>query len=541
MTLSILLAGIIIFSGIFLDRFTKKYGVPVLLAFILLGIIFGSDGIFKIHFENYKMVEQVCSAALIIIIFYGGFGTSWSSAKPVAKKAILLSTLGVVLTMLFVGLFCFYILNISILESFLIGALVSSTDAASVFSILRSKKLGLKYNTASLLELESGSNDPASYTLTILMLILLKEGFSLDHAFLLIFKQFFFGILIGFALAFFAVYLLKKIEISSKGYDLVYLLGIALLAFGLSNVIGGNGYLSVYICGIYLGNQKIKQKKAIVHFFDGITGLLQILIFFLLGLLATPSLIAPITMPALAIMLFLSCIARPLAIAILLFPLKCPWQQIFLVSFAGLRGVASIVFAIIATINVTLTYDVYHIVFFIVLLSITFQGTLLPWMAKKLKMIDPSINVLKTFSDYSGEVDMRFIKVHLQAPHLWVNQKIKEIVLPPETLIIMLIRDEKKLVASGHLTLLDNDELVLGSYKFREAKTIRLQEYQVGENSEWINHPISEFSPADDEIVIMIIRKQKTIIPKGTTKIKKNDILILHTSNKDRSIKNNII
>lgn len=178
MAFAILLSAIVILSCVFLKRFTQRYGIPMLLAFIVLGLVFGTDGILKIHFEDYGIVEKICSAALIFIMFYGGFGTNWKQARSVAVKSALLSTLGVGLTALLTGIFCHVILRIGLMESFLIGAVISSTDAASVFSILRSKKLGLKDHTDSMLELESGSNDPCSYMLTVIVLSVMGGGWN---------------------------------------------------------------------------------------------------------------------------------------------------------------------------------------------------------------------------------------------------------------------------------------------------------------------------------------------------------------------------
>ena len=190
MPVYILIASVVIIACIILNKVTNKLGIPMLLAFILLGIFFGSDGVVKIEFGNYDFAEQICSAALIFIMFYGGFGTKWSEARPVAVKAVLLSSLGVVLTAAITGLFCHYFLKIEWLESFLIGSVISSTDAASVFSILRSKRLNLKYNTASLLEVESGSNDPCSYMLTIIVLALMEGSASGGGIAYLVFAQF---------------------------------------------------------------------------------------------------------------------------------------------------------------------------------------------------------------------------------------------------------------------------------------------------------------------------------------------------------------
>ena len=377
MNLFLLLIALVILVCVLSQRISKRLGIPMLLVFIILGMLFGSEGILSIPFENYTIAQNICSIALIIIMFYGGFGTNWETAKPVSKQAILLSTLGVFLTALFTGLFCFFILHIDLLESLLIGALISSTDAASVFSILRSKKLNLKEGTASLLEIESGSNDPCSYMLTMTFLSLLNQEISGMDIFKMIFLQIVCGIIIGIGVAYVGLYLIKHLDFETEGFDTVLVLSISIFSYTISSLLGGNGYLSTYMTGILLGNQWIPNKKALVHFFDGLTTLAQMLIFFLLGLLAFPSLVIKNLVFAFFIALFLTFIARPVTVFSLLSPFKQgSFQQKCLISFAGLRGAASIVFAIMATTHEAMfQYDLFHIIFGVVLFSIAFQGT----------------------------------------------------------------------------------------------------------------------------------------------------------------------
>lgn len=387
MTTYLLITAVVIFACVFLSKVSSRLGIPMLLAFILLGMLFGSDGILKIPFDNYAFAEQICTVALIFIMFYGGFGTNWQQAKSVAVKAGLLSTAGVVITAALTGVFCHYALHIAWVESMLIGALIGSTDAASVFSVLRSKRLSLRYNTASLLEVESGSNDPCAYMLTVTFIAIAQGSASGGQIGLLIVKQMLFGILFGGLIAAAAVLLLKKIKFSTAGFDMVFVVGIAVIGYALPAVFGGNGFLSVYIVGIVLGNTEIRNKRNLVNFFDGLTGLMQMLIFFLLGLLAFPSRLPQVVLPALLIAVFLTFVARPVAVALVLTPFKGKISQQLLVSWAGLRGAASIVFAIMAEMAVETENDVFHIVFMIVLFSILLQGSLLPLVAKKLDMI----------------------------------------------------------------------------------------------------------------------------------------------------------
>lgn len=411
MTSYILLVAAVILLCLSLNKMSNKLGIPMLLAYILLGMMFGTDGILKIPFDNFTIAEQICTVSLIFIMFYGGFGTNWKQAKPVAGKAVLLSTVGVILTAVTTGAFCHFILKMDFWESMLIGSVISSTDAASVFSILRSRRLNLKNNTASMLEVESGSNDPCSYMLTVIILTIMSgelSGFSLV---VMIFSQITFGILVGVVVALAAAFILKKVNFATDGFDTIFVFSMALVSYAGASMINGNGYLAAYIAGIILGNTPLHHKKSLVHFFDGITGLMQMLIFFLLGLLAYPSQLPKILPIALAIAVFLTFVARPVSVFAILMPFRCPVKQQLLVSWAGLRGAASIVFAIMATVSPAYTKnDLFHIVIFIVLFSISIQGTLLGLVAKKLDMIDENGNVMKTFSDYSDEMPVEFVK-----------------------------------------------------------------------------------------------------------------------------------
>ena len=265
---ALLVVAIIILVCIAGSRLSGRLGVPTLFIFIMLGMLFGSDGIFKIPFGNFALAEQVCSVALIFIMFYGGFGTRWSEAKPVAGRSILLSSVGVVLTALLTGLFCHLVLNMALMEGMLLGAVLGSTDAASVFSILRSRKLNLKYGTASMLELESGINDPFAYMMTVILLSAMTGSVSGGSAVLLLIRQLAFGLLTGATVAWLVTWLLKRYAFYGEGFDTIFVFAAAIISYALASQIGGNGYLSVYLTGIILGNQELKNQKALVGFFD---------------------------------------------------------------------------------------------------------------------------------------------------------------------------------------------------------------------------------------------------------------------------------
>lgn len=534
----ILIAAVIIIICLAVSKFTSKIGVPVLLAFIFLGMLFGCDGIFRIQFDDFSFAETICSVSLIFIMFYGGFGTNWKKAKAVAAKSVLLSSLGVILTAGITGLFCYFALRFDLLESMLIGAVVSSTDAASVFSILRSKRLNLKYNTASLLEVESGSNDPCAYMMTIIILTLMSGKTSPSEIIYMIFAQIVFGGAIGIGSAFAAYFMLKRLNLNKNGVESILVFSMALVSYSASSLIGGNGYLSVYITGIILGNMEIPNKQSLVHFFDGITGLMQILIFFLLGLTAFPSQMVSIILPALAIALFLTFIARPLAVFAILTPFKCPVNQQILVSWSGLRGAASIVFAIMAVVSPAyIKNDVFHVVFFIVLFSISIQGTLIPFVAKRLDMIDNKNDVMKTFNDYTKEVPVQFIKLPINEKHPWTNKKVSNIRFLPNTILALIIRDDKQIVPRGDTTVLAGDIAVLSGPSLEKKFTGHLTEIDIDADNEWIGMSLSEIDLDSDKLVTLIKRGNRIVIPSGKTVIKENDVLIINKADRQFMIK----
>lgn len=524
----LLVVAAVILICLFANRISGKFGVPMLLVFIGVGMLFGSDGIVKIPFEDYNIAEVGCSVALIFIMFYGGFGTNWYKAKPVAVKSILLSSLGVVITAVLTGVFCYFALGMDFAGGMLIGACLGSTDAATVFSILRGKKLNLKYNTASLIEVESGSNDPFAYMITMIVLSFMQgEGSVADMA-IMLFKQLAIGGACGFALAFLSWYIFKKVSFKAAGLESVYMVAIALLSYAVPAVLGGNGYLSTYIVGIFLGNHPIEGKRNLVHFFDGVTGLLQMLVFFMLGLLAFPSKLPEVVVPGILIALFMTFIARPVSVFGILAPFRCKLNQMALVSWAGLRGVASIVFAIMATAATDFQeYDLFHTVFITVLFSLLFQGSLIPFMSRKLNMIDNTNNVMTTFNDYSEELPVQFIKLNINEGGQWDGKQIKDISLPPETIVAMVVRRGKKIVPKGFTQLKAGDTAVLCAPAMGDTAAISLTEINVTEDSEYCGRRLTEMPPDSGKLVVLIKRGSRVIIPRGKTMFAAGDILVI--------------
>ncbi|QJA08164.1 potassium/proton antiporter [Romboutsia sp. CE17] len=466
MTELMIISGLVLIICITSTKVLYKFGVPMLLIFIVLGMLFGSDGIVGIYFDNYELTSILSSLGLVFIMFYGGFGTNWKMAKPVALPSVLMSSLGVIITAGLTGLFCNLVIKTTLLEGLLIGAIVASTDAASVFAVLRAQKLNLKGSLASLLEVESGSNDPIAYMITIIILTMMKSSgdISVSTMFPIIIKQIAFGLIIGVLLAKSTVYILKRSNFEVDGFYTIFVTAIAILSYSLSESLGGNGYLSVYIAGIIIGNNKIPRKKSMFHFFDGVSWIMQIALFFILGLLSFPSKLPYVTGTAVSISLFMILIARPLATFIILSPFKFTVKEKIFISWVGLRGAASVVFAIFAvTYGVNIENDIFHIIFFIALFSVAIQGTLIPKVASLLDLVDDEEegSVLKTFTDYTGEINTDLLEVSITKDNQWVDKTIMDSNIPEEILIVMIKRDNKILVPKGSTVIRNGDTLVL--------------------------------------------------------------------------------
>lgn len=528
MTNLLLLCAIVIFACVFLNKISARIGIPMLLAFILLGMLFGSDGLFKIPFENYSFAEDICTGALIFIMFYGGFGTNWEQARSTAGKAVLLSSAGVVITAVLTGVFIHFALGLTWEAGMLMGSIIGSTDAASVFSVLRSRKLNLKDNTASLLELESGSNDPFAYLLTMICIQAMQGETGASRVLQMLVLQIGLGLAFGALISLVAVWVLQHVRFETAGFDTVFVMGVALLAYAAPTALGGNGYLSTYLAGLFLGNHRIPDKKNQVHFFDGLTGLMQMLIFFLLGLLSTPSRLPAAAGDAILIALFLTFVARPAAVAAILGPAGDSLPKILLVSFSGLRGAASIVFAILAVEQTSLGDFVFHTTFVIVLLSILFQGTLLPAVAKRLHMTDDESDVMKTFNDYSEETPVQFIRFRIPVSHPWVGKALKEITFPPQTLVVLREHGGTREVPNGESILCAGDVLILSALEPGEIRGVHLFEIPVKKGDHYAGKTLSQIPREDLSLIILIQRGSEVIIPNGGVLLQAGDILVLN-------------
>ncbi|MGI6696194.1 MAG: potassium/proton antiporter [Christensenellales bacterium] len=522
-----LIIGIILILALFAIRLSSKHGIPALLLFIVLGMGFGLLGL---DFDDYAFADGLATVALMVIMFYGGFGTNWKMAKPVAKEAIVLSFFGVVTTALLTGLFCHFVLGFEMLEGMLIGSIVGSTDYASVSNILRSKNLNLKYNTAPLLELESGSNDPTAYTMTMVFLsVIMGSSISVP---LLIFSQVALGLLVGFGFAFLFGKFLVRVKASEDGLSAVLMAAAMLITYATANLLGGNGYLALYILGIYLGNIEFRGKRDIVFFFDGFTEIMQIALFFVLGLLSNFQSFIKTFPVALAIMAFMTVLARPLSVWGLMIPFKLKRNQLHMISLAGIRGAAAIAFAILV-VNSRAKFsmesdEIYHIVFGICVLSSLVQGSLMPPAARKLDMLDPNDTVLKTFNFYQDKAEIGFLETEIHPNSYLVGHQVKELRLTFDFLVAKIERDGKTIVPRGDVVLESGDIIVLAGEKHFDRSGHDLTEFTIPRGHEWAGRSIRDIGLPEDSLIVMVQRSDDDIIvPLGNTLLHEGDKVIM--------------
>ncbi len=528
MTFILLLVAIVILLCVIAEKFSGRFGMPALILFMFIGMLFGSDGIFKIPFNDYKLAENICSISLLFIMFYGGFNLKWELAKGVAVKSVLLSTIGVAVTAAVTSLFVKLVLGYTWPESFLVGAVLGSTDAASVFAILRQKKLNLKDSTASLLEMESGSNDPMAYMLTFIALGIIYSGES-EHIVMRIFLQLVVGSLVGLIFALLTIRLMTKTTLVSEGLDTIFMIAMVLICYALSQILGGNAYLSVYIMGVIIGNSRIKSKATLIPFFDGVTSLAQILIFFLLGLLTIPHEMSDGILTAIVITTILTLIARPVAVFLLLKPFHCSARQCLLVSWAGLRGASSSVFAIMAVAGgVIMPHNLFHIVFMVSLFSVAIQGTLLPRVAEKLDMIDENEDVRKTFNDYQEDASITLIRMYIPKGHNWENKLVKEVSFPTGSLALMIKRNHETIITKGDTLILAGDSVILSAPSYNPSGDELLDEIFIDRYHPWCNRTIADLNLAPDELIAMIMRGEESLIPDGKTRILEGDRVVTY-------------
>ncbi|MEO1003218.1 MAG: potassium/proton antiporter [Cyanobacteria bacterium J06638_7] len=460
---AMLLAGVLLLIGIASSKFSARLGMPVLVLFLAVGMLAGSEGIGRIPFENYPLANSVGSAALALILFDGGLRTSLECVQRVWKQALALSTVGVLLTSVITGLAAAWILGMPLLQGLLLGSIVGSTDAAAVFSVLRTSGLRLPERLTSTLEVESGSNDPMAIFLTIGLIGLIngQAGSGSDLA-LLFLTQFGVGALVGVGVGRLAGLAVNRINLDYPGLYPLLAMAFGLLAFGLAAVLGGSGFLAVYLAGIVLGSCPIVWRRGIFLFHDAAAWLGQIVLFVMLGLLSFPSRLAAVAWEGLLIALVLILVARPVAVLVAASPFRYDARELTLLSWVGLKGAVPITLATFPLMaGITGSQVIFNAVFFVVLISAVSQGWSLPAVARRLRLgrpgdAAPPLTVeIHALRHVDGEIVDYTVRPGAPAAGL----RLRELARPDGMVVTLVVRRRQVVIPRGATTLEPGDHV----------------------------------------------------------------------------------
>lgn len=485
----LLVVSVILMLSIFVGKAGYRFGLPALLLFLGVGMLFGSDG-FGIQFNDPQLTQFIGTLALSIILFSGGMDTKISEVRPIISQGVVLATLGVLLTTFITGGFIYVLCHYSSLydaltlpEALLLAAVMSSTDSASVFSILRSKGIVLKENLRPTLELESGSNDPMAYMLTLILIAFIgaDEGMTIPEAAVMLVLQLSIGAMGGFLLGKVAVWIVNRINIDNTSLYPILILAFSFFTFAVVTLIKGNGYLAVYIAGLVFGNAKIVHKKSIGTFFDGFTWLWQIVMFLTLGLLVNPHELLPVSYIGIGIGLFMIIVARPLSVFISLLPYRnFSFRARLYISWVGLRGAVPIIFATYPLIaGVEHAQWFFNIVFFITILSLLIQGTTVTSVARFLKLVDKPPVKEEFGIELSEDIRSVMSEIEITPTVLTHGNRLMDMNLPDHTLAVMVKRSGRYFIPRGNtvlkegdllLMISDDNEALLQSYKLMGVK-----------------------------------------------------------------------
>ncbi|GKI22540.1 K+/H+ antiporter [Odoribacter laneus] len=492
----LLIGSTLLFVSLIIGRTGYKLGIPVLLLFLIVGMIFGSDGV-GIQFHNAGEAQFIGTLSLCIILFAGGMDTKINDIRPIIPQGVILATVGVLLTTFITGYFIYWLIGslypsmaAPLVGCLLLAAVMSSTDSASVFNILRSKSLNLKQNMRPLLELESGSNDPMAYMLTILLLQIIQSGdMSWGQILLSFFMQFSIGIIMGYVLGRIAVYIINHVCLMNNSLYQVILLTFLFFTFSITDLLNGNGYLAVYLAGLVIGNHRIVYKKNIANFFDGLAWLFQIIMFLSLGLLVNPKDLWGVAHIGLLIGIFLIFIARPLAVFLCLLPFrKMTLPGRIFVSWIGLRGAVPIIFATYPLLaDIEGASQIFNIVFFITILSLLIQGTTVSGAARMLGLAHLAQEKPNEFDmELSEDIKSIVAEASVMPDLLTEGDRLQDLHFPQNTLVIMIKRYENYFVPNGHTRLLPGDKLLLLSDNEEELRhtlaQLGIEEYTLRRN-----------------------------------------------------------
>lgn len=462
----LLFGSILLFISILASKTSFRFGLPALILFLVVGMLAGSEGPGGIYFDDPDLAQFLGVMALTFILFSGGLETKLESIRPVLKNGLALSTFGVLITAIAVGLFTSYVLGFTMVESLLLGAIVSATDAAAVFSILRTRNIGLKGNLRPLLEFESGSNDPMAFFLTISFIDLVKDP---ETSLFLLIPKFLWGMALGAVVGYGAgrlmVFVINRIGLDVAGLYPVLAVSLMFFTVSLTDALGGNGFLAIYIAGLLLGNSNLIHKKSLIRFFDGMSWLMQIVMFLTLGLLVFPSRMVPFIGEGLLISVFLMFVARPIAVfSMLARSQDLNFRKKLFISWVGLRGAAPIVFATYPLIaGVHYADTIFNLVFFISVSSVVLQGSTLTLVARWLHVDVPEKVKRKFPLDLELRENSRseLLELDIARDSSAIGKQVVQLQLPKTAMIVMIHRDGKYLAPAGETVIAAGDHLLV--------------------------------------------------------------------------------
>lgn len=458
-----LAAAVLLLASVVASKASGRFGVPALLVFLAVGMLAGSDGPGGIEFDYPRAAQSLGIVALALILFAGGLDMRWPSVRPILRESLLLSTLGVALTAILVALCSQLALGFTFSEGMLLGAIVSATDAAAVFGILRSRNVALPSRVKSLLEFESGSNDPMAVFLTVGMIAFISApGFGPARFGLMFVQQMALGGAAGYGMGKLTAVLVNRLNLEYEGLYPVLTLASVMLTYGLAAVVGGNGFLAVYISAMVLGNSDFLHKRSLIRFHDGMAWLMQIAMFLTLGLQVFPSRLFSVTAPGLAIALFLMFVARPVSVLLLLLGSALNWRERLLVSWVGLRGAAPIVLATFPLLaGISKAGVIFDVVFFIVLTSALIQGASIGWVAARLGFVSgPEASHVDPL-DLVSSGDREIVEIPIGAGSPAADRRVMDLSLPPNTLVLLVDRAGTHVIPRGGTTLRQGDHVLV--------------------------------------------------------------------------------
>ena len=458
LTTAMLVAALLLLLSVLASKAAARFGVPALLLFLALGMLAGSEGPGGIWFTDVQLTQTIGIVALAFILFAGGLDTPWRSVRPVVGAAISLATIGIAVSAALIGAAAHFFLGVPLLPGVLLGAVVSSTDAAAVFSVLRSRGVNLRGQLQPLIELESGSNDPMAVFLTVALIERLKNPAAplLGFAGELVLEMSV-GAAAGLLLGRAAVWLLNRVRLEFEGLYPVLTLAFVLAVYGATAALHGNGFLAVYIAGLVLGNSRFIHRRSIIRFHDGIAWLMQIAMFLALGLLVFPSHLAEVAGLGVTVALVATFVARPVAVFVALAASRFDWREKVFIAWAGLRGAVPIILATFAmTAQLAGGTKIFNIVFFSVLVSVLIQGSTVPLMARLLR-----VTVSPTAGDAAFARQSDLLTLELPAGSPAIGRQVVELALPAEALILLVYRGNSFFPATGATRFEAGDRIIV--------------------------------------------------------------------------------